>query len=314
MDEKPIVVIGSINMDLVCRTPAMPKPGETILGKELTAIPGGKGANQAVAAARLAGAGPVHLVGRVGDDAYGQTLLQSLTSNAVQTEHVTRASGIGSGVAVILLEDGGENSIVVIPGANQKLSSDDIDRADDLLRRASVVIMQLEVPPETIEYAISRCRHYGAKIILDPAPAPVNGLPAAFFDVHIITPNQSEAEHLLRALGGPKLDNHANVKSIGEALLAQGSQRVVLKLGGEGAMIVGEGDAQFIPSFKVKVVDTTAAGDAFTAAMGVALTEGMPLARAVRFANAAGALACTKFGAQPSLPSRDAVDRLLAAG
>ena len=197
----PIVVIGSINMDLVCRAPSIPEPGETILGTSLVAIPGGRGANQAIAAARLAGAGRVHMVGRVGDDAYGQTLLQSLTSNAVQTEHVTRASGNGSGVAVILLEDGGENSIVVIPGANQKLSSDDIDRADDLLRRASVVIMQLEVPPETIEYAISRCRHYGAKTILDPAPVPVNGLPAAFFDVDIITPNQSEAEHLLRGTG-----------------------------------------------------------------------------------------------------------------
>mgnify|MGYP005850288681 CR=1 FL=1 len=190
----PVVVIGSVNMDLVCRTPRMPAPGETILGHDLVTIPGGKGANQAVAAAKLGG--KVHFVGRVGEDDFGSRLLNGLQQHNVATEHVTITEGVASGCAMILVDRKGENSIVVAPGANAKLTPKDIDAARGLIKSASVVVLQLEVPFATVEHAIALCRKNGVFTILDPAPAPKR-LPKGMYAVDILTPNQTEAAALL---------------------------------------------------------------------------------------------------------------------
>ena len=310
----PIVVIGSINMDLVCRTHHIPAGGETILGTDFVTIPGGKGANQAVAAAKLGG--DVHMVGRVGDDDFGQRLLNGLRNHRVNTDHVTVTEGTASGIAQILVDRRGENAIVVAPGANHKLTPADVDAAEPLIARAAAVVMQLEVPFDTVVHAIALCQRLGIYTILDPAPAPAK-LPRAMYGVDVFTPNQGEAEVLL-GLSGTRTRTTKKVadpKQIGSALRDRGARAVVLKLGAKGAMIVGgDGDPSMIRTvkpFKVKVVDTTAAGDAFTGALAAARAEGMTMPDAVRFANAAGALCCTGFGAQPALPNREAVDRLV---
>jgi ribokinase len=310
----PIVVIGSINMDLVCRTPHMPAPGQTLLGSDLVTIPGGKGANQAVAAAKLGG--DVHFVGRVGDDDFGQRLLNGLRNHHVRTDQVTVTEGASSGCALILVDKKGENSIVVAPGANHRLTPEDIDGAAELIAKASIVVMQLEIPLKTVRHAIAKCRELGAYTILDPAPAPPKGISRALYDVNILTPNQSEAEALLQtpSLGRSRRAKRPDAKQIGAELLARGPDTIVLKLGEKGAMIQDRhGYIHTIKPFKVKVVDTTAAGDAFTGALAVALSEGKSMHDAVKFANAAGACCCEGFGAQPSLPTREAVLSLLAA-
>jgi ribokinase len=324
----PIVIIGSVNMDLVCRTPRMPAPGETILGTALSTIPGGKGANQAVAAAKLGG--DVHFVGRVGDDDFGDRLLNGLRQHRVDVRHVTVTEGASSGCAVILVDKKGENAIVVAPGANHRVTPDDVDRAAGLIARASVVVLQLEVPLETVQHAIATCQRLGAYTILDPAPVPPKGLPRAMFEVDVLTPNQREAEAILPRgdMGRMRRTKRVDAKQIGGELLARGPRAVVLKLAARGALVVarGQSDAsqrtrrtatfedvqvEQVQGFKVKVVDTTAAGDAFTGALAVAISEGKSLPDAARFANAAGALCCRSFGAQPALPTREAVEKLL---
>ena len=308
----PVVVIGSINMDLVCRVRRMPRSGQTILGSDLATIPGGKGANQAVAAARLGA--EVHFIGRVGEDDLGQRLLSGLRQHKVNTRHVTITEGVSSGCALIMVDGKGENSIVVAPGANHKLTPADIDSAADLIGKASIVVMQLEIPHPTVIHAIEVCRELGAFTILDPAPAPPRGLAKAMFGVDILTPNQSEAEAILppRATGRMRRPRSPDAKQIGSELLERGARCVVLKLGSKGAMIQDRtGFIQHVRGFKAQVVDTTAAGDAFTGALAVALSEGRSISDAVLFANAAGAIATETFGAQPSLPTRQAVDQRL---
>jgi ribokinase len=310
-----IVVIGSVNMDLVCRTPRIPAPGETILGDNLITVPGGKGANQAVAAAKLAAADTdVYLVARVGGDDFGTRLLTCLAQHRVRTEHVILTEGIASGCAMILVDRRGENSIVVAPGANAKLSAADVNRAESLIAGASAVVLQLEIPLETVQHAIDVCRRHGVYVILDPAPVPAKGLPRELFHVDLLTPNQGEAEMLLgrRRTHGVSVKKLPDPKQIAMDLLARGPAGIALKLGRKGALsVTQEGAIERFKPHKVDVSDTTAAGDAFTGALAVAHSEGATLPEAVRFANAAGAACCTQFGAQPGLPSRDAVDRLL---
>jgi ribokinase len=303
---RPIVVVGSINMDLVCRTPRLPLPGETVLGGGLAAIPGGKGANQAVAAARLGGL--VHLVGRVGGDDFGLRLLEGLSESGVETGRVNVSAGAPSGVALILVDGRGENSIVVAPGANHRLAPRDIDAARSLIARASVVVFQLEIPLKAVERAVELCRRNGVPAILDPAPTPASGLPASLYRVDLLTPNRGEAE----ALTGLRITSLREAERAARDLQARGARTVVLKLGSKGALYLGEdGRCRASPPYRLKVVDTTAAGDAFTAALAVARSRGWPLERAVRFANAAGALACAVRGAQPAMPRLRAVKRLL---
>jgi ribokinase len=315
---RPIVVIGSINMDLVCRCPRMPAPGETVAGQDLLTIPGGKGANQAVAAAKLAAPGDeVHLVGRVGDDDFGQRLLVGLREHGVNTRRVTITEGAWTGCAVILVDKAGENSIVVSGGANARVSVEDVDAAAELIASAAVVVMQLEIPPATVAHAVALCRRAGVRVILDPAPVPAKGLPRGLYNVDVLTPNQTEAEALLASragMGRMKRARRADARQLATDLLARGPSRVIVKLGAKGAMFVGRNDddgVEHVKGFRAKVVDTTAAGDAFTGALAVALAEGMEVGRAVRFANAAGAKCCERFGAQPSLPTRIEVEGLM---
>ena len=304
---KPIVVIGSVNMDLVCRAPRIPAPGETIIGKDLVTIPGGKGANQAVAAAKLASTGTdVCLVARVGDDDFGRRLLDGLSQHGVCTEYVSRTRGVASGCAMILVDEKGENSIVVAPGANAKLTSTDVDRARAVIRRAAVVVLQLETPLATVRHAISTCRALGVPTILDPAPVPPRGLPRELYRVDVLTPNETEAGLLLGR------DRDLRPEEIARRLLSRGPGSVVLKLGDKGAVWrTANGHSQWAGAFTVKAVDSTAAGDAFTAALAIARAEGLKASQTLRFANAAGALCCTRLGAQPSLPDRGAVERML---
>jgi ribokinase len=311
MPKKPLVVIGSINMDLVSRCHHMPKPGETVLGQDLLTIPGGKGANQAVAAARLGE--DVHMIGRVGGDDLGQRLVVNLREHNVNTDNVIVTEGASTGCAVILVDKVGENSIVVSPGANAKLTPEDVDAAADLIASAGAVILQLEIPLPTVAHAIALARKAGVRTVLDPAPVPPKGLLRALYQVDVFTPNQPEAEALLAkkdAMGRLRRTRRVDAKQLGSELLARGPGTVVLKLGAKGAVVV-DNEIEHVRGYKVKVVDTTAAGDAFTAALAVGLAEGMELPRAVRFANAAGARACEKFGAQPALPTRMEVESLL---
>jgi ribokinase len=313
-----IVVIGSINMDLVCRTRSIPRPGETLLGSSFVTIPGGKGANQAVAAAKLALPGTkVYMIGRVGNDDFGQRLLNGLVQHGVDTSHVTVTENESSGVAMILVDRKGENSIVVAPGANAKLTPADIDAADDIIKNAAAVVMQLEIPQETVVRAIAKCQQLGVHSILDPAPAPAK-LPRAMLGVDLFTPNQSEAEVLIGLRDDKRkkriLRKVSDPKQIAMHLLSRGARSVVLKLGSKGSMLLGrDGTIRTAKAFKVRVVDTTAAGDAFTGALAVARAEQMDGRAMLKFANAAGAICCQGFGAQPSLPSRERVDQMLGA-
>jgi ribokinase len=313
-----IVVIGSINMDLVCRTHSIPRPGETLLGSDFVTIPGGKGANQAVAAAKLAGQDTrVYMIGRVGNDDFGERLVTGLVQHGVDATHVTVTENVASGIAMILVDRKGENSIVVAAGANAKLTPADIDAADSIISAAAAVVMQLEVPQATVQHAIAKCQRKGVYSILDPAPAPAK-LPRAMLGVDLFTPNQSEAEVLagLRNIRRPRRHSRrvADPKQIGMELLSRGAKSVVLKLGAKGAMLVSrDGTIRAARAFKARVVDTTAAGDAFTGALAIARAERMDIPAMLRFANAAGAICCQGFGAQPSLPSRGQVDAMIRA-
>jgi len=308
-----VVVIGSLNIDLVTRTDRIPAPGETVSGSDLVMLPGGKGANQAVAAARLSTSrGPrVHMVGRVGDDAAGRRLVAGLRADGVDTGHVRVTRGVATGCALILVDGRGENSIVVSPGANARVKPADVDAAMPLLRGAAVVLLQLEVPLATVRHAIGACRKLGVPTMLDPAPVPRGGLPRALYKSVFLTPNQVESLYLAKMVParGAKV---SDVKGIATKLLARGAATVVLKLGARGAAVATRGgDLTVVRPYRVRVVDSTAAGDAFNGALAVALAEGKSMPEAVRFANAAGALCCTRRGAQPALPTRAEVERLM---
>ncbi len=304
---KPIiVVIGSVNMDLVVECARLPVPGETITGTRSVTIPGGKGANQAVAAARLGA--EVYFVGRVGDDDFGRVLRDGLDRAGVNTRYLRTTPGVASGTATIVVQAGGENSIILAPGANGKVAPSDIAAAAPIVRRASAVLLQLEIPETSVRRAVELCRKHKVVSVLDPAPAPPRGLAGALYKVDILSPNETEAVAILG------IDSQTP-EAISRKLLSRGAKNVVLKLGKRGAM---HSDASHVIShvrgFKVNVVDTTAAGDSFTAGLAVARAEGKSWADAIRFANAAGALACTTFGAQPSIPRRAEVLRLLKKG
>jgi ribokinase len=302
--EHKVAVIGSINMDLVVRAPHIPLAGETILGGEFRTIPGGKGANQAVAAARLGAA--VSFLGRVGDDAFGVAMSAGLREAGIDCRSLKMLAGVPSGVALITVSATGENAICVAPGANAHLTPADVDAAQEQLRAAAVWLMQLEIPLETAVYVAGLARRWGAELILDPAPAPAQP-PPELFDVAVLTPNAAEARQLVGASAPvePAL--------LCEALHARGARVVVLKRGEAGAYLSAPPQQLFVNPLQVTVVDTTAAGDAFSAGLAVSRAAGESWNRALAFANAAGALACTKFGAQPSLPTCAEVEQLLAA-
>ncbi|MDZ7640150.1 MAG: ribokinase [Bryobacterales bacterium] len=304
-----ILVIGSLNCDYVARTARMPAPGETITGTDLRIHPGGKGANQAVAAGRMADASlEVRMLGMVGDDAAGAMLLESLRGAGVENDTVGSLSDAPTGSALIWVADSGENSIVVIPGANARLSPDDIRAQEPLYWKTRVALHQLETPLDTVKTALELGQLRRVITILDPAPA--QPLPPEILSaVDLLTPNETEAAMLLGESPGPLSVEEAY--AIGQRLLELGPRAVIVKLGANGAVFVNRLQQFHACGFHVKAVDTTAAGDTFNGALGAAIAEGMEMRDAVQFANAAAALSVTRPGAQPSVPGREEVEGLL---
>ncbi|MFP5235633.1 MAG: ribokinase [Acidobacteriota bacterium] len=297
---KPIVIVGSISMDMVTTTPHIPGVGETIIGTSFSTTPGGKGANQAVTAARLGY--PVHMVGKVGEDSYAPPLLDTLAQSGVDIDAMERTAG-SSGLAHIFLEQSGRNSIVIVPGSNGGVDRAQIDRYASLIGSAGMVLCQLELPLDTTLYTIELCAAAGVPVILDPAPAAP--LPDEVFpQIAWFTPNESEAEYYDGGSGDPE--------HIAGELLDRGIRGVVLKRGAEGAYVATRERAQWVSAFPADAVDTVAAGDCFNGAFAVGLMEGLDPWSAARFACAAAALSVTRRGAQASLPSRDEVDTFLA--
>jgi ribokinase len=299
-----VVVVGSSNTDMILRVAHVPRPGETLLGGEFATAAGGKGANQAVAAAR-AGA-RVSFVARLGNDSLGGEALERLRCEGMDLSGIVRDKTHPSGVALIFVGADGENSIGVAGGSNARLSPRDVAAAKGALTRGRVVLLQLETPLEAVAAAARIARRSGAQVILNPAPA--QKLPGALLrDVSILTPNESEAAVLtgIPATGIPAAARAADV------LLRRGVGTVIVTLGSKGALIATRAGKQVVPAFRVRAVDTTAAGDVFNGALAARLAEGAALGEAVRFANAAGALSVTRHGAQPSIPRRSQIERLL---
>jgi len=297
---KPIVVVGSITMDLVTRTPKIPAIGQTLIGSGFETTPGGKGANQAVAAARLGY--PVAMVAKVGDDAYGPALLENLKRSGVDIAGMTQTSG-SSGLAPMFVAEDGLNSIVVVPGANGKMDRAAVDNHAKLIRSAGMVLCQLEIPMETLSYTLEFCAKAGVPVMLDPAPA-AKLHEAAFGQVAWFTPNETEAAFYV--------GDETGAEESAKRLLEKGLKGVVLKRGGEGAYVAIEGGkAEWVKPFKVEAIDTVAAGDCFNGAFAVALLEGNDPWMAATFANAAAAICVTRKGAQASMPMRGEVDEFL---
>lgn len=300
-----VVVVGSINLDLVIHSQQLPRPGETVIGRDLFQHPGGKGANQAVAAARLGMM--TSMIGSLGDDTCAETLRTSLTNAGIDIRHVSTVSSCGSGVAVINVEDSGQNCITVIPGANAYLSVNDLYAATDLIQAADVLLLQLEIPVETVLAAIGLAKQFGVITVLDPAPA-LRAVPPHLLHVDVLCPNETEAE----VLTGIVVRQESDAARAARRLRDLGARQAVITLGERGALICDENDrCEMIPSCVINPVDTTAAGDAFAAALALRLAEGADLSMATRFACAAGAVAASRPGAQPSMPDRQDVDQLL---
>jgi ribokinase len=300
-----ILVFGSINMDLVSRVPHLPAPGETQRGSDFFTASGGKGANQAAACARLGAS--VEMIGRVGEDVFGESLRDGLKNFGVDVRSVIATSG-PSGVAVIAVDEHAENSIIIIPGANGQVDADDLSRLDASLPGASSLLLQLEIPLEVVTAAARLAHARGARVILDPAPAA--SLPDELYTLtDIITPNETECA----ALVGFTVHDLNQAERAAKILLDRSVKQVIIKMGDRGAYLHNGKTGELIPSFHIEAIDTTAAGDAFNGALAVALEKGQPLRDAVRFANAAGALSATKRGAQPSLPTLDEVEKFLLA-
>jgi ribokinase len=293
-------------MDLVARVPRIPSSGETLTGRDLQFITGGKGANQAVAAARLGAT--VSLFGRLGDDAFATTLRAGLRDNGVDDTHVLHTPGVSSGVAWISVDDAGANAITVIPGANGCVTADDVARWSAAIVACDVILLQLEIPLPAVAAVVQLARQHHRRVVLDVAPVPPEPLPDDLWLVDVLSPNQTEAELLTEVV----VDSVNAAKQAAAMLLDRGPRSVVLKLGELGALIAErDGSPEYVPACPVTPVDTTAAGDAFTAAVGVVLAEGRALSEAARFGCAAGTCATLKLGAQPAMPSRADVLRML---
>lgn len=297
---KPIVIVGSITMDLVTRTPRIPAIGQTLIGTGFDTTPGGKGANQAVAASRLDY--PVAMVAKVGDDAYGPALLENLRRSGVDTAGMSQVAG-SSGLAPMFVADDGLNAIVVVPGANGKMDRAAVDNHAALIRSAGMVLCQLEIPMDTLAYTLEFCAHSSIPVMLDPAPAA--DLPESVWkQVAWFTPNETEAAHYV--------GDGSDAEEIATRLLAKGLRGVVLKRGSEGSYVaVAGGRAAWVAPFQVNAIDTVAAGDCFNGAFAVALLEGRDPWAAARFANAAAAICVTRKGAAASMPTRAEVDAFL---
>lgn len=296
-----VVIVGSLNMDLVTRAPRLPRAGETLAGHSFVTVPGGKGANQAVAAARLGA--QVAMMGCVGDDAYGEQLRAALLAEGVDCQAVTSVARESTGVALIVVDDSSQNAIVIVAGGNGHVTPDVVDRFDTLLNEAQVIICQLEVPTATVEHVLKRGRALGKTVILNPAPA-IGPLPAEWYPwIDYLIPNESEAQ----ALTGLPVDSIATAEAAAAALVNAGVGKVIVTLGEQGALFSSQARSEHFSAPKVKPVDTTAAGDTFVGGFAAALAEGRTEAEAIRFGQVAAALSVTRAGAQPSIPTAEEV-------
>jgi ribokinase len=302
---KNILVVGSSNTDMIIRVPRIPKPGETILGGAFSMASGGKGANQAVAAARAGGR--VTFVARVGDDVFGERALTNFAIDGIDARFVFRTPDSASGIALINVDGRGENSISVASGANALLSVEDLDSANDAFVAADILLLQLESPMETVEAALRKARARGVPVVLNPAPArPLDD--ALMRLVSVLTPNEHEAE----ILTGIAVADERGAREAAGRLRERGPRAVLITLGERGVFASSEGFEGLAPAFKVNPVDTTAAGDVFNGALAVALAEGLSMADALRFAQAAAAISVTRPGAQPSAPTWAEIGTFLA--
>lgn len=304
-----VIVLGSINTDLVTQVPSLPGAGVTMIGRQFFQAQGGKGANQAVAAAR-AGSAPVILIAAVGDDEYGQASIASLSRERLLLDHVQRIERCSSGVAVILVDDAGENCIAITPGANYRLLPKHIDGLpEEVFAAGGVFLASLEVPLATVRRGLERAKERGLTTILNPAPVELREPVLQLRDlVDVLTPNEHEAAQLLNRPFRGQQQSLAAAEELREC----GCKNVVITLGKEGAVVATSSSTSAHPAFNVEAVDSTAAGDAFSGALAMALVERLCLADAIRFASAAGALCVTLRGAQSSLPDRPAIEKLLS--
>ncbi len=307
MAKRPrIAVVGSANIDLTTFTNQFPKPGETIFGQKFDLGFGGKGANQAVAA-RLCGA-EVFMVARVGSDLFGPATIENFRKQGIDSTHVKQVEGLSSGVAPIFVEPNGQNRILVVKGANDALTPADVDAAADVLKSADCIVLQFEIPLQTVYYTIQFARAHGIRCILNPAPAQPVDL-SALKDLDYFVPNESEAE----AITGRPVKNVEDAKKCAEQLLAGGIRRVIITLGANGSLLASRDGSVHVPPFPVDSIDSTGAGDAFIGSFAVFLAEGVPEGEAVRRANLYAGLSTTGVGTQKSFYDRSRFDRELAA-
>jgi ribokinase len=306
MSAKHIVVVGSSNMDLVAKAPRIPVAGETLTGTDFFMLPGGKGANQAVAAAKLGA--DVVFVAKLGKDVFASKSLENFKSVNINTKHIEQLDGVPSGIAIIAVDDKGENIIIVVPGANGKLMPADVNKAESDIASAAVVVCQLEVPIETVEQAAKLANKNGVPFILDPAPA--RQLSDELLSmVDIIKPNETEAE----ILTGVKVTDEASAGKAADVLLAKGIETVIITLGEKGLMLATKDAKEMMATNKVKAVDSTAAGDAFTGSLAYGLANGQSLKDAAVYANTVAAISVTRLGAQSSMPTKEEVDAFTSA-
>jgi ribokinase len=301
-----VVVLGSINMDLTTYVPRLPTPGETLFGTSFITVPGGKGFNQAAAAGRLGA--PTKFVGRIGADPFGQGVLELVKDEPINMDGVVVDTEHGTGLAVISVDDDAENSIIVVSGANMAHGDEDVARCVDALAGAKVLLLQMESPLEASLAAAKAAREMGVTVVFDPAPAKQLP-PEAYTVVNIMTPNETETEILV----GIRPTNEAEARESAGILISRGLEIAIIKLGAQGVYYQSATESGFVPIFAVNAIDTVAAGDAFNGGLAVALAEGKPLAEAVRWGAAAGALATTKKGASSAMPYRSELDSLLVS-
>ncbi|WP_343343719.1 ribokinase [Terrisporobacter petrolearius] len=297
---KNICVIGSLNMDLVVNVDTMPKPGQTLLGGNFKEVPGGKGANQAVAMARLEG--NISMIGKVGNDSFGKTLIEALNNDNVNTNHVHIAN-CSTGVAFITVDKNAQNAIVVAPGANFQLTKDDIDKNINCIKNSDIVVIQLETPLETVKYALQVAKDLNKYTILNPAPA-VKLDDEIIKNVDLLTPNETELEIISEI----KIENEDDIINAASKVIEKGVKELIVTLGSKGSLYINEEKSFFKSACKVEAVDTTAAGDSFTGALAVALSNNKTMEEAMDFASKVGALSVMKEGAQSSLPTLKDVD------
>jgi len=315
-DQPCVLVVGGVAMDLVVRTPSIPGPGQTVYGRQFATIPSGRGANQAIAAARCGAR--VSLLARVGNDDFGQRVLLGLQAHNVDTAAVMVSEGVNTAATLIIVDEIGENAVCIASGANELLSVEDIDEHAELISQADVIVAQLEVPQPSVAYLVQEARRRGKPIIINPTPVPPEPqrIHPALFEADVLIPNEDETARLC----GERATDAHSAKLAASALVARGARAVVVTLGHRGALAVTARQITHIPPFPVRIVDASGAGDAFCGAFTAAYARQLPVAqddweealgRATRFAAAAGALACQKFGLQPSMPRLEDIERLL---